>query len=574
MDGAQILDITKHDHDILYVEDDMADAALLCSNFKQSDTQKYRITHSATFKDALDKLKAEKFGAVLLDLNLPDGKGLNAIDDIRRINPDLPVVIITGLDDEITAVQALERGAQEYIVKNHINNDIIRRILQSSILRKRVERALTQKAYTDPLTGLPNRISFEQSARNLLVKAKRWNTTEALLFIDLNKFKIINDTHGHEAGNIVLIETAKRLKETLRESDLIARYAGDEFICYLDSNGAMPINRKLCKAIAEKITAAVEQPINIDDRDITISLSIGIALFPEAGENFDALLNNADAAMYEAKKHNDKKYCFVEKNANIEMVPAKVNEPDFLDIIRQSQTHKDFLSHKELLENEDFYADFSTTLAHDLKSPVRKIVTFSELLFSQYQGLKEEDVSHFLQRISVSANRLNHLLEKLLDFGQSAQRGIQKDQFALSYAVENLLEDMEPFLKVSNARVQVEALPDVASCIVSIRQVLIHLIANAVFYAKNQETPFINISYKIDNGGFIIYVKDNGIGIPESKKEEIFKPFIRLHSADQIEGTGLGLTISKKLIENQGGKIWVDKTNTNGSTLCFTIPAS
>jgi len=115
----------------------------------------------------------------ILDLNLPDGRGLNGIEDIKDIYPDLPVVIITGYDDESMAIEALQKGAQEYIVKAHINNNIIKRVLQSSILRKRVEQTLKHKAYTDPLTGLANRISFEQTASKMIERATRWNEKEA-----------------------------------------------------------------------------------------------------------------------------------------------------------------------------------------------------------------------------------------------------------------------------------------------------------------------------------------------------------------------------------------------------------
>jgi len=297
--------------DILYVEDDEKDAYLLCSSFKKEVPLAYNITHTSTFSDALKQLEIKKFNAILLDLNLPDGKGLSGIDDIKDIYPDTPVVIITGHDDENTAIAALQKGAQEYIVKEHINNNIIKRVLQSSILRKKVEQNLKKKAYTDALTGLPNRISFEHTANKMIERAKRRKEKEALLFIDLNKFKEINDTYGHEAGNKVLIEVAERLKSALRKSDLIARYAGDEFICYLDSNRSQKINTPLCELIAQKIVHAVEKPFYFKNKKLEISLSIGIAIFPDAGVDFETLLNNADKAMYKAKKDNEKQFCFV-----------------------------------------------------------------------------------------------------------------------------------------------------------------------------------------------------------------------------------------------------------------------
>ena len=581
--------------DILYVEDDEEDARILCRNFENEKTSSYQITHSATFTDALMKLKEKKFGAILLDLNLPDGRGLNGIEDIKDIYPDLPVVIITGYDDESMAIEALQKGAQEYIVKAHINNNIIKRVLQSSILRKRVEQTLKHKAYTDPLTGLANRISFEQTASKMIERATRWNEKEAMLFIDLNKFKEINDTYGHEAGNAVLIETGNRLKQTLRKSDMIARYAGDEFICYLDSKRDTPIDEETCRSVAQKIVNAVEQPIEFEGRQLKISLSIGIAIFPDAGKSFNELLKKADIAMYQAKKNPNQKFCFVDNIREADMKEAEnisnqidewrqiINMPN--QILSNENAHLQDLGidditlfDLEALKNkyDKKFSEFAFMAAHDLRAPVRKIITFSELLDSQYDDLSNDEKNHFLKRLSLSGKRINRLIDGLLVFAGVVKNTDSLEKICLTEMTEEILDDLKIWLKEHNTTVQVETLPKLLVYKNDVRQILYHLILNAVTYKKENQECKIKIyaenNIDKDNQSCVICLSDNGIGIAPEHQPQIFKPFKRLHSADQIEGNGLGLSICDRAIKKHGGKIWVESKANEGAIFKFIFP--
>lgn len=300
---------------LLHIEDSVMDAHLinksLC-NIKNSN-EDYKIKHVLTLHDALFQLKEGcNYNAILLDLGLPDGQGVKNIEVIKTIQPNIPIIVVTGENDEGTALLALGEGAQEYIVKAHSNGPIIQRIVQSSIFRKQAELVLSHKVNHDVLTGLPNRSFFEKAVTGMIARAKRTKKTEALMFIDLNEFKEINDTLGHEAGNVVLKTVATRLINAMRSTDLIARYAGDEFVVYMDS-GNSPVNELLCLHVAKKIVREVEKPIIINGETLEVSLSIGIALFPDAGDSFNMLLKNADKAMYEAKRNPDKKYSIIGK---------------------------------------------------------------------------------------------------------------------------------------------------------------------------------------------------------------------------------------------------------------------
>ncbi len=159
-------------------------------------------------------------------------------------------------------------------------------------------------AYHDLLTGLHNRSNFEEYLSQALLSAKRNNTLLAVLFLDLDRFKIINDTLGHDTGDKVLVHIARRLEETLRESDYISRWGGDEFVIILED---VAVTSDLA-LVANSIIESLKQPINIDEHHLSITASIGIALYPENGEDASTLIKHADSAMYLAKEKGKDKF--------------------------------------------------------------------------------------------------------------------------------------------------------------------------------------------------------------------------------------------------------------------------
>jgi diguanylate cyclase (GGDEF)-like protein len=163
--------------------------------------------------------------------------------------------------------------------------------------RKRNEEKLTQLAQYDVLTGLPNRMLFRDRLEQAVARARRERWRSALAFVDLDRFKEINDTLGHAAGDAMLRAVAQRLRACLREGDTVARLGGDEFTAILEdlqSSEDLPL-------LAQKMMAALEQPVAHDGQEFFATASIGFALYPDDGEDADALLAHADTAMYQAK---------------------------------------------------------------------------------------------------------------------------------------------------------------------------------------------------------------------------------------------------------------------------------
>ena len=285
---------------ILLVEDNPGDARLVIELLRDGPGLAPDVRHVTTIAAAGESLADESYDVVLLDLSLPDGNGITTVRRIRTFAPHVPVVVLSGLGDEESAIAAVSEGAQDYLLKSELDDVRLVRSLRYAV--RRHER-LHRIAYFDSLTDLPNRDLFRDRATQALGRAQRNDEKGALLFIDLDSFKRINDTFGHDAGDMVLRAAADRIRAALRASDIAARHGGDEFTvllpsiaCYDDAN-----------LVAQKLLHSIGAPLTIAGDDVMLGASIGIALYPLNGSDFDALAAHADAAMYHAKRHGRKR---------------------------------------------------------------------------------------------------------------------------------------------------------------------------------------------------------------------------------------------------------------------------
>lgn len=283
---------------VLLVEDTLADAALIKEALGQAAPQAVEITHMQTLEEALARLGEERFDAALLDLSLPDVMGFMGLLGIQNAAPALPVIILTAYADEALALKAVERGAQDYLLKDEVDGGEILRSLHYALQRKQFEGTLIRQANFDMLTGLANRTLFESRLEMALARARRAGSGVGMFFLDLDRFKQVNDTLGHAAGDLLLKEVAKRLKECLRSYDTVARFGGDEFALLVEG-----IQRSRdCAAFAQKIIDRIVEPALIAGEQVSVGISIGIATCGGAQAlSADAMMRQADEAMYRAK---------------------------------------------------------------------------------------------------------------------------------------------------------------------------------------------------------------------------------------------------------------------------------
>jgi diguanylate cyclase (GGDEF)-like protein/PAS domain S-box-containing protein len=199
--------------------------------------------------------------------------------------------------------------------------------------RKLFEKQIEFMAHHDALTGLPNRALAQDRMEQAIVYAKRHNTQAALIFIDLDGFKIINDTLGHSIGDAILQKVAKRLHLCVRESDTISRQGGDEFLLILpEINDPEDV-----RAIADKLIQTFEKPFTVHNQLLSVSASIGIAIYPYHGDDFNNLLKNSDVAMYKAKESGKNTYCFYTKKMNRDIIDQFKIESDLKSALQNNE---------------------------------------------------------------------------------------------------------------------------------------------------------------------------------------------------------------------------------------------
>jgi diguanylate cyclase (GGDEF)-like protein/PAS domain S-box-containing protein len=432
---------------VLLVEDSLGDAGLLREMFREQQSHQIELTHVMRMHDAEQHLKDGGTDVILLDLGLPDAQGLEAIQRARAAAPRVPLVVLTGFDDESLAVRALNEGAQDYLVKGQLEARGLMRALRYAIERKRMEEQLfaekeraqvtlssigeavlctdvegsitflnvmaetmtgwpcgeavgrpladvlkmlgattrktmpiptviaadrsrtltlppsfilvrrdgfempiedsvapirdregaltgavvvfrdvsaahamaaqmTHSAEHDYLTGLPNRMLLQDRVEQAILLARRHGTRLAVLFLDLDGFKHINDSLGHPVGDKLLQSVARRLVACARSSDTVSRQGGDEFVVLL-SDVQEPEDAVLA---ASRMLKAVAEAHSIDEHDLHVTTSIGVSVFPEDGADAQTLIQNADTAMYQAKENGRQSYQYFKPEMNARAV--------------------------------------------------------------------------------------------------------------------------------------------------------------------------------------------------------------------------------------------------------------
>jgi diguanylate cyclase (GGDEF)-like protein/PAS domain S-box-containing protein len=453
---------------LLLVEDNPGDARLLREMLNEQASHGIELTHVVCMVDAEKHLALCTVDMILLDLGLPDAQGLGAVRRAREAAPRMPLVVLTGLDDESLATQALQEGAQDYLIKGQIEARGLLRALRYAVERKAMEEALfeekeraqvtlncigdavictditgninflnlvaekmtgwtrreaagrpmaevfrildalshqttpdpmeiaveqnrtvhlppncvlvrrdgfetpiedsvapvhdregqamgavivfrdvsaaramtlqmTHSAQHDFLTGLPNRMLVEDRIAQSIILASRHRGKLAVLFLDLDGFKHINDSLGHAIGDKLLKSVAGRLVDCVRASDTVSRQGGDEFVILLSEVAQVDDAAISARRILMMLTA----PHSIDDRDLHVTASIGVSVYPDDGLDAETLIQNADTAMYQAKENGRQGYQFFKPTMNVRAVERQSIE----ESLRRALERNEFALH-------------------------------------------------------------------------------------------------------------------------------------------------------------------------------------------------------------------------------------
>jgi diguanylate cyclase (GGDEF)-like protein len=291
---------------LLLVDDDELDRMAVV-RVLQSPKLIKDIVHASTAVSALKLFEEETFDVVLLDYRLPDMECLDVLNKLtHHASKHAAVVILTGMvDDAVIERDCIIAGAQDFLLKQELSQ----RHLTKALVHAQARHALNQQlmetyarlkylAENDPMTGLSNRHYFEDHLRTAIARAERFDSKVGLLFLDIDNFKLINDSLGHDIGDQLLQQVANRLLDVIREGDIVCRLGGDEFAIIVHD-----IETETSLAVlAQRILDNLRVPITLAKTQHFISCSIGISTFPSCAQNAEDMLKHADLAMYHVKR--------------------------------------------------------------------------------------------------------------------------------------------------------------------------------------------------------------------------------------------------------------------------------
>lgn len=477
-----------------------------------------------------------------------------------------------------------------------VNEQLICSVLQAQADADDCNRALgevSRAAEHDPLTELPNRVLFRDRLEQAIAQAHRHGTRLAVLFIDLNHFKQINDTLGHAIGDQVLRRTAHSLAGCIRDSDTVSRHGGDEFLVLL-TEVKLAID---AVAIADKIAATLGAPSRIGHNVLRLTASIGISLYPDDGIEADILIDRADAAMYLAKRHGVG--CFVSHGA---LSTGKQPPPALpLTMLRQPtglaegtagepQYHYNQLrdaneqlvkaaisaqiSQGDAEQAQRAQVQFLALLAHELRSPLGPIRMAANLIgrlpapeLPRMQAIIEREIVH-----------MTRLVGDLLDVGRinSGKMNLERQSLCMAHIVEDAVNACRPAMdarmqhldvRVSSTSANMQGDP------VRLAQVVRNLLDNASKYTG--DGGHIVLSLVEPEDSVVLTVADDGIGIAAEALLTIFDPYVQEKTAVSFNraGLGIGLAVVRELVEAHGGTVVTTSAGSGkGSQFVVTLP--
>jgi diguanylate cyclase (GGDEF)-like protein len=299
----------RQHHRILVVDDEVSNLAVM----KGMLEERYEVVVCESGEAALEVLQQEgqrPFALIISDQRMPGMTGVEFLEQSLPICPEAVRLILTGYTDSAALMNAINRARIFQFMVKPVDRNHMLLMVERAIEAYEREKELRQRALYDQLTGLPNRSLFQDRIEHTIAAARRAKSSFAVTMLDIRRFKDVNDTLGHSAGDRVLREVGGRLKKILRDSDTVSRLSGGQFGLLMPT-----VTRRDVGVVAEKMMSAIMQPLEIDGIPVDISCSIGVAIYPEHGEETATLLQHAEIALYAAKGGPSSNNCSVYDSA-------------------------------------------------------------------------------------------------------------------------------------------------------------------------------------------------------------------------------------------------------------------
>jgi signal transduction histidine kinase/CheY-like chemotaxis protein len=533
---------------VLLVEDNDDDALLIRESLSETKLEIHRAERLST---ALEQLARGGFDAVLLDLSLPDAWGLDTIGRLRHQAAAVPIVVLTGLNDEEVAVRAVEEGAQDYLIKGQVNGHLLARSLRYAIQRHRAEETLKERN------------------RELLILQKISETILGSLDLKAVLGKILEETMVNDCfdlGNIRLLD---------RSGEMLEVVASRGYRC---SENVLS-HRALARTTESRQSKFGDRLFREPCVEEQLQQCGGYRTLKKEGvESFIMVpvrANGEVVGTLQLASRTPRKF----KSEEVNLLQTIGNQMGVA--VQKVQLYEETARQALELERANkLQADFTAMIAHDLRSPLMNIMGVAEVMVEGMFGGVTKEQRKWLGRIQSNSQSLVDLVSDFLDVSklESGYVDVNRETVNLAGLIQKSIESYRVLAlnkKISIRGTVDPALPFVHADPRRLEQVLSNLISNAIKFTGEGGKVAVGAA-STDARMVNVWVRDNGVGIAADELGQLFEKYRQggnvRHSSHK--GTGLGLVICKMIVAAHGGRIWVDSEPARGSTFYFSLPAS
>jgi diguanylate cyclase (GGDEF)-like protein len=318
---------------ILLLGSQPAEYSRLSDLLESSCEPQYQLLWCERQQSALSEISSGNYDVVLLDCAHQSDTALTLLQEITQQDCKVPIVALTEHVSEPIVQKVMRLGATDVLCLGKLDSYLLERCLSYAVEKHAADKKLAELSLYDPLTGVPNRVLFRQAMEESIERAKVDQVPLALLLINLDGFKKVNEVYGSEAGDQLVATMAKRLNHCVRKSDCLARVGADEFTLMLEDCET----KDDIALVAKKVIDVLSNPFMVSDAPLMISCSIGIATYPESGDTVDGLLRRANMAMVQAKSQRGSQYCFYNKETSAQALHRLNMEADIRRALRRNE---------------------------------------------------------------------------------------------------------------------------------------------------------------------------------------------------------------------------------------------
>jgi PAS domain S-box-containing protein len=617
---------------ILLIEDNPGDADLVRERLADAKGFAFELGVVDHLADGMLRASSEPFDLVLLDLGLPDSRGMDTFERMYRTCPHVPIVVLTGLADEEASMEAMRKGAQDYLIKGQINPLALVRAVRYAIERKRQSEAL--RASEDHLRFVLDALGVGQWELDLDHDTARRSLRHDQIFgyeslVPEWGYKVFLG-HVHTLDRPYVERSFQNAVENNREWECECRIIrADEVIRWIWAKGMRPkseasaprkmlglvmdiTERKVREESAQYLATIVRSS---DDAILSQSLDGMIVswnpgaaklygytepemigrpvsvLIPDGhADEVQTILNRVRKG--EAIRHFET----VRRRKNGNLLDVSLSISPILGrggIIGAVSIARDITERKQAEENvralnreleqrvrertaqletaNKELESFAYSVSHDLRAPLRAVNGFVEILLQEHAQELADQPRHYLTVVADNARKMGQLIDDLLRFSRLGRQAMTRDTVDTKRLVESCLAELQAGQPPRKLEIALDTLPPCQGDPALLKQVWLNLLSNALKFTRDRDPARIEVGCQQQNGRPVYYVRDNGVGFDMRYADKLFGVFQRLHSAEEFEGTGVGLALVQHIVRRHGGQAWAEAKPNEGATFFFTV---